>query len=302
MTVSLKSRILTAILYADIFHYPLTVRELEEWMPSNNRISKNAIRNAISYLIRNKRVEYTPPFLYMRGHKMGINNRIERLSASTNKWRNVRRIAHILRFIPTIELVGVTGGLAVNNAENKDDIDLFVVTKPHVLWVTRFVTTLLVELVTKRRHPTDIHVKNAICLNMFIADSALQIPKKEQGWYAAHEVLQMVPLWERNSMYTKYLRANIWTRRWFANKYDVRKQVKTLSYKSSNYCIKWCQVFEKPIMQLQLWYMRNRRTTEVVSGSIIRFHPNDARIWIRKSFTSKLHIYKVPLDKRFNQI
>jgi hypothetical protein len=300
--VPIQSRILAAILYADVFHYPLTVRELTQWIPSDTQISSSLIHSHIKTLVKKKRIGYAPPFLYVSGHKKTIQFRIERLAASTTKWQKIRRTVKLLRYIPTIGMVGVTGGLAVNNADNEDDIDLLIVAKHHTLWITRFLVTVCIELVSKRRHPMDTKVSNAICLNMFLTDGVLQLPKKEQGWYTAHEVLQMVPLWQRNHMYTKYLHANRWVQKWFRGRYEFQKQIQIPSYNTSNNHIKWYQIFEQPIKRLQVWYMRNRRTTEIVSDSIIRFHPKDARIWIRKSFLTKLHTYKVPLDKKYNQI
>ena len=302
MMVSIQSRILAALLYADVFHYPLTVRELAQWIASDTIISSRGIQSHINALVKKHRVGYTPPFLYISGHKKMIQCRIERLATSTRKWQKIRKLAKILTYIPTIGMVGVSGGLAVNNADNKDDIDLVIVAKQNTLWMTRFLATMLIEVFSKRRHPGDIHVTNAICLNMFLVDDSLQIPKKEQGWYTAHEVLQMVPLWQRNHMYTRYLHANSWVKKWFRAKYEFQKQVQIPSYNTRNNNIKWYQLFEQPMKELQLWYMRKRRTTEIISDSTIRFHPKDARIWIRKSFLTKLHLYKVPLDKKHNQI
>ncbi len=302
MMVSLQSRMLAAILYADIFHYPLTIRELTQWIPSDKSISPRVIHSHINTLVKKQRVGYTPPFLYVSGHKKTIQRRIERLAASTIKWQKIRRIVKILRCIPTIGMVGVSGGLAVNNADYQDDIDLLIVAKGNTLWITRFLATVLIELFSKRRHPMDTQVTNAICLNMFLTDRALQIPKKEQGWYTAHEVLQMVPLWQRNHMYTRYLRANIWAVKWFRARYELQKQIQIPSYNTRNNYIKWYHFLEQPMKKLQIWYMRKRRTTEIISDSMIRFHPKDARIWIRKLFLTKLRRYKVPLDKKYNQI
>ena len=302
MIASTESRILAALLYADIFHYPLTIRELTQWIVSDTPISSRVIQNHIKKLIKKGKIGYTPPFLYVSSHKKIIQYRIERLAASTAKWKKIRNVVKILTIIPTIYMVGVSGGLAVNNADIQDDIDLLIITRHNTLWITRFFATMLIEIFAKRRHPGDLQVVNAVCLNMFLTDRALQIPKKEHGWYTAHEVLQMVPLWQRNTMYTKYLRANNWTRRWFAGRYEFQKQIQIRTYNTSNNNIKWYQTLERPLKKFQLWYMRKRRTTEVVSESVIRFHPNDARIWIRKSFRSKLRHYKVPLDKKYNQI
>jgi predicted nucleotidyltransferase len=302
MRVSVQYRILAAIVYADIFDYPLTAHELIQWIPSGKSLSPRLIEEYIRLLIKKHRIGYTPPFIYLLGRKKTIQFRIERLAESLGKWKQIWRTAKILQYIPTISLVGVTGSLAVNNADKEDDIDLLIIAKHNTLWITRFLATVIVEIFAKRRHPADIEVKNAVCLNMFFTDRSLQIPNKEHGWYTAHEVLQMVPVWERNHMYTKYLQANRWVGTWFKFAYEVQKLKQIPKYSTRNKHIKWYHLLNRPMKYVQLWYMRRRRTTETVSDTILRFHPNDARIWIRKSFLTKLRQYKVPLDKRFNQI
>ena len=44
--------------------------------------------------------------------------------------------------------------------------------------------------------------------------------------------------------------------------------------------------------------MNNRRTNEVIRSGMIRFHPRDARQWVRKN-TLPLKRQHIPLDKIF---
>ena len=79
---------------------------------------------------------------------------------------------------------------------------------------------------------------------------------------------------------------------------------KNQKYKSKIKNLIQCAVFFfkmfEPIAKVcQLWYMKKRRTNEVVSNSVIRFHPRDARIWIKKAFAKRLAKRNVPLDKIF---
>ena len=51
--------------------------------------------------------------------------------------------------------------------------------------------------------------------------------------------------------------------------------------------------------KLQLWYMKKRRTNEVITDTALRFHPKDARVWVKKKFAARLKRYHIPLDKVF---
>jgi len=224
---------------------------------------------------------------------------------SKKKMEFAKRIGWWFRFVPTISLVGVTGGLAMANAKKQDDIDLFFVTKKGTLWVSRLVTTLIAELLGVRRRPKDTKVMNKVCLNMFMAEDAAALPPKERDLFAAHEVLQMVPLWERDGTYQKFLAANSWVKKFLPNawkeKYEmINVQCTMRGIRVFLDIVHFTLRIIEPIARfVQLWYMRNRRTNEVISGSIIRFHPTDARVWVRDALGARLARYNIPLDKVF---
>ena len=59
------------------------------------------------------------------------------------------------------------------------------------------------------------------------------------------------------------------------------------------------RLFEYPARIIQLWYMKNNRTNEIIKSDVIRFHPNDARVWIKKKLEKRLRMYNIPLDTIF---
>lgn len=297
-----ETDILTAIAYADVFRYPMTIRELSLWTPSQIPLSTRSVFRTCKTLVAQKKIAYNPPFYFLKGHAHIIRTRINRLVVSSAKWKKVRAVARMLQLIPTIVLVGVTGGLSMNNADKRDDIDLMIVTKGKTLWTTRFLATVIISCIAKRRKPNDTEIADAMCLNMFFTDRALTVAKNEQGWYTAHEVLQMAPVWERGFMYRNFLEANAWVRRWFPAAYAEKKRLKISRVSPRTKDIKPYRFFEYPLKVLQLWYMKKRRTTEIVSDARIRFHPVDARLWIAKAFMTRLRQLKIPLDKNVIQI
>ncbi len=109
----------------------------------------------------------------------------------------------------------------MDNVDRKDDIDLFIITKRNRLWTTRLFATIVVDLLGIRRKPGETDVRNKICLNMFMSEDALSIPKQEQDLFAAHEVLQMKPLWEREGIYKKFLMKNKWVSKFLPNAWNI---------------------------------------------------------------------------------
>jgi len=192
---------LVTVAYADIFDYPLTHKELVRWMISSGISPK-------------EHKEY----YYLPGRSSLVAVRQERARWQQEKWNIARRAAGILSHIPTIQLVGVTGGLAMNNAKKDDDIDLFIITQRGYLWTTRLLTTIL--LFGMRRKRNHIRVKNKICLNMFMMEDALVL--QEQDLFTAHEVLQMEPVFDRGHIYKRFLQANKWVKSYLPNAWRYR--------------------------------------------------------------------------------
>ena len=279
--------IFSAAAYADIFEYPLTEEELRTWLPFVNNF-KRPLLTVYPELVE--------------GQGEALKTRVKRAAWSKEKWERAKRVVAFLRFIPTLQFVGVTGGLAMNNAKKEDDIDLFFIASRGTVWITRLLVTGAVECLGIRRKPGEKDVRNKICLNMFVADDALSLPKNERDFFAAHEVLQMVPLWERGSIYKKFLLANRWAEKFLPNAWEKRNQESGIRnhglslIHASNFLIR---LMESVARYAQLRYMSKRRTTEVVSDTVIRFHPADARIWIKKAFAKRLAKRNVPLDKIF---
>lgn len=296
MGLTLSDYLYATVAYADIFDYPLTGDDLYfrciKKIPGKNLRAKPipgvAKRNAL---------------VFLKGHQSIVATYTNRHAYSKKKWETARFIARKLQIVPTVFLVGVTGGLAVNNADRNDDIDLFFISARGTVWITRLVVTMIVGLYGKRRRPWDKKFTDAICLNMFIGDDAMRVPENEQDLFSAHEVLQMEPVWSRRDTYKRFLQANIWVKHFLPVAWNIkqvgRNQHPKLSYWWTRVARKFLRLFEMPAKFLQLWYMSKRRTNEIITDSVLRFHPKDARVWIRKALEKRLKFRNIPLDKIF---
>lgn len=270
MRVTVADALRITIVYADIFDYPMSEEELRYWCVYRVLPKRYVPRSTKRLAIRHRRASY-----------------------SRRKWEIAKRIMW-LRIIPTIECIGVTGALAMNNADKKDDIDFLIISKPGTLWLTRFLVTVILDCFSLRRRPGDRQYSDKICLNMFMTTDALAVPPKERDLFTAHEVLQMKPLWDQRGTYQAFLNANRWAKKFLPTAWasKVKRSIFTIRRSALSF-------FEPAARVLQLWYMRNRRTTEVVSDTVIRFHPVDAREWIYRALQKRLRGTNIPLDKIF---
>lgn len=295
--LTIHQRVLATLAYADVFDYPLTREEIVYW----------CIGSAPAKLSLPTGTRRIGNFVFLGKHKNHIEERRFRFVWSGQKREMARRISLLIRFVPTVELVGVTGGVAINNANYRDDVDLFVICRKGTLWSTRLLVTLIVDLMGRRRRPGDRRVQNKLCLNMFMSDDALSLPLSERDLFAAHEVLQMVPLYQRGRTYQKFLIANMWARKLLPNAWKdkmkhlpVHAEAASSNVKPSlDFWIFLARITEFPARIGQRIYMRRRRTSEVVTDTVLRFHPRDARGWIKRKFAARLRRFGIPLDKVF---
>jgi hypothetical protein len=272
--VSKHEALIATLAYADVFNSALTRQELIRWF--------------LYYPVRSVPKDF------------GSRAKHKKASWQSGKWMIAERASRWLSLVPTIQLVGVTGGLAMNNAGRDDDIDLFCIVADGTLWISRMLATILMDIMGLRRHPKDLRVANKVCLNMFMTEGAMKLAKPDQDCFTAHEVLQMQPLFVREDTYKRFLRANQWVKKFLPNAWREKYQVSGIRYQEKSDIGIWClKLLEKPSRLFQLWYMQKHRTNEVITDTMLRFHPEDARVWVKRRLRVRLAAFNIPLDKIF---
>lgn len=291
-------RLIATLAYADVFDYPLTGEELRLWS-----IGRGAIHMDARDIERVKKGDTA--YYVLRGKKRIVRTRAIRRQIAKVKWKAIRLVSTWFAWIPTVLLVGVTGGLSMDNAAEDDDIDVFIITSKRALWSTRLAVTLVSDITGIRRKPDETHVANKVCLNMFMGSDTMALPKQERDIFAAHEVLQMVPLWQRADTYRKFLLANKWVEDYLPYAWKERNShtvpvIERHEIPVFSALISFLLYVAEPMATLvQLWYMQRHRTSEIITGGLLRFHPHDARIWVKKKYSQRLQKYNIPIDKFF---
>jgi len=250
-----KKEILATLAYSDIFDYPLTIQEVWQWLIMENLKFKTVLRseillrrkkvkfkNALESLLKEKHCVFKDGFYFLPARETIVAIRRQREEWSEEKIRRAKIVAQILRFIPWIKLIGLTGTLARKNTKKDDDIDLFFIIAQNRLWIS--------------------------CL--------------------------MGPIFVRDDAYSKFLQANSWVKKFLPNaikskKYNVKSKIGEKRIPQIlDFRFYLLDTAERLAKQAQLWYMRQRRTTEVVSDNLIKFHPQDARGWILREYQARL--------------
>jgi len=237
-------------------------------------------------------------------YKFLITNYEKRLKTSLNKIKRVRLYLKLLSYFPQIKLIGLSGSVAMLNADENHDVDLFIITAKNRLWTGRFVALVLAQLLGLRRKRDEarpifslpvikiaagvsLNHKNKVCLNLFFDESAVGVPKFKQSEYVAHEVLQMKPFVEKNGVYMSFIDANRWVFDIFPNArkvFSIKYKVSSIKNKNSPFSILNTKYLilntiadktEQLLKSFQLFFINRHRTNEIVTESQLWFHPED---------------------------
>ncbi len=247
--------------YAAFFHSYLDPEGLHRWLISEKIVPKKSLLRFSQKL--------TPRQI------SDIQSRQETAQVKVEK---AKRVVRFLSFFSTISLVAVTGSLAVGNARQKDDIDLMVITHSHTLWLTRLFVIPLLSLFFPRRHPaTKTFLPDAVCLNLWLDESALAIPENKRNLYTAHEVIQALPLLDRGGCYYHFLTTNHWSSHFLANAFSQAIQKLTPPTTGSKSSLFTYLLIPINLLSFlfQYLYMKRRITQETISLHAAFFHPRD---------------------------
>jgi len=290
-----KERILATLAYADLFDYPLKKSEIWSWLikrgKGESKDSKKEFEASLKDLLKTKSLQIISGFYFLSGRKEIVKIRKKREKVSKEKIEKAKKIAKVLQILPWIRLIGITGGLARNNANSGDDIDFFIITQIKRLWLTRGLVALFLTLTGLYRRKKKI--KDQICPNMLIDESNLEI--KPHDLFMSHEVALMKPLVNKNEIYDRFLRTNLWAKKFLPNlsKWSVesdkkdKKQEPLLKKKTF---FDWLEISAR---KTQLSYMKSKRTKEIVTSNLIKFHPEDVRERVLGEYQKRLQKLKI---------
>lgn len=131
---------------------------------------------------------------------------------------------------------------------------------------------------------------------MIVSEEAILFTKKKQDIYTALEIVRMIPLFQRNNIYTHFLHTNSWVYSFLPNarkKKYVPKSAISFSEGIDTILIFLCGFFERPARSFQLWYMKHDRTKEKISDYLLAFHPFDYHRYVLREYQKRLKQFKL---------
>lgn len=205
-------------------------------------------------------------------YSIHTRNRLSRQSISKNKLISASPFIWLLSLLPCIRLVGISGSCAMLNSRPHDDVDLFIIMSPKLLFTGRLWAIFFASVLGKRNG------RDSVCLNLFMDEEDLIVPASKRNRYVAHEILQMKPIIDKNNTYGRFISANKWAFRLFPNAKQKFPQ------KDES---------EKRLLLQPLWspieYVLQTIQTRIIKRNKTGFIMTDTQLWLfKKDFETRL--------------
>ncbi len=273
----LEKKVIQSIVYFSHFGYAPTFKELHIFLEI--KISAQHLKSVLKDMEKGKNILQKEGRYTIGEYIKNIDRTIQRTNISTHKKLVAQTFISSISRIPTVKLLGLSGSVAMNNAESPDDVDIFLITSHKRMWITRLLALGYAQLLGLRRKRAQTEAKDLICLNMFMDEGNLTMPAEKRSLYIAHEVLQMKPLVSKYKTYERFLTANCWIFSYFPNaeKYYIQadktisKNIKKL-FPTPSLFGNLVELFAK---EVQLWLINRHRTNERITDTQLWFFPKD---------------------------
>jgi hypothetical protein len=305
MPGDLQSSIRNTLAYFDLSDYPLTKEEIFSFLWQPPIISYSDFLNTIGSLNLESKFSY----YFLPGREEIAEVRRHKLLVSEQKLKIARLAVRIMRSVPFLRAVFVCNTTGSEQANEDSDVDLFIITEKNRIWITRILITFLLELFRLRR--VGKRVKNKICLSFYVTVENLDLAKfrvADDDVHFAYWLNQMLPIFDPDNYYAKFLESNSWTKTYLPNLNLNQVSSYLPKISESRFGRIWKKVWEKmwqgsygdlinnQAKQVQLSKMkfsgkgtdRGEDKGVVISDGVLKFHEKDTRIEYREMWKKKV--------------
>jgi hypothetical protein len=215
-----RKSLLKALAYYDIFHYPLTKDEIRQFMDRD--ISAESLEISLDQLQESGVIYHYGDFYSLQANPLLAHRRKQGNARAGKLLIRARKNGRFLSKFPFVKTVAVSGSLSKNFADDKADIDFFIITKSNRLWIARTIMHLFKKLtfLAGKQH--------GFCMNYFIDESALELSDK--NIFTAIEIKTLVPVYGQETL-NHFFMANNWSDN-FLPVCNYREPVKTETRRS----------------------------------------------------------------------
>jgi glycosyltransferase involved in cell wall biosynthesis len=264
------------LLYSSLFNGGLSFDELNRNL-FDIKCSPRQLSTAINLLLGENKI------INLEGN-LKLNLPYSIIYEKRSKKLSHRKAGIILNFIskiPFISMIAFSGGTAHYGITEHDDIDLFIITKPYMLYIVYSIIHLGSLL---------LGIRKELCANFLVDENSLDI-EGIKDFFVAHQIISLIPF-KNKEMLNYFMLRNSWVKEFFPN-VEISSKVYPVSSK-------FFVVFRPFNLLLGLLYKLKygRIAKRLLSSSVIvkehylKLHTNDHRNKIVSRFIRECENYQ----------
>ena len=222
--------VLMALLYFDIFSYPLNSEEIYRFShcPGTDKAS---IKRCLADLVAQGMVFQFEDYYQIKEQPQWLVDRKINNARAEKYLVKAKQMSRLIAWFPYTRAAFVSGSLSKQVMPEDGDIDYFIITHPGRLWISRTFLILFKKIFLFNSH-------KYFCVNYFVDEAHLEIEEKNR--FTATEVVTLLPMFGPE-LYRQFLQQNQWVTDYYPN-FSRRSTRETINpatnwFKSA---VEWC--------------------------------------------------------------
>jgi hypothetical protein len=191
--------ILRALAYFDIFQYPLLAGEIKRF--SDQPTDEIFFEKTLEQLLYDKKIFRFYDFYSLQNNFLLAEKRIQGNHRAQLLLPKAMKIGRFLFRFPYVRAIGISGSLSKNYADEKADIDFFIIAKANRLWIARTLMHLFKKLTFITGH------QHFYCMNYYIDETALEL--KDKNIFTAIEIKTLLTVCGKKAL-DSFFTTNKW--------------------------------------------------------------------------------------------
>lgn len=205
---AVRSGIIRALIYFDIFNYPLTAAEIVQFSPV--KLNGLAYAEAMLHGFESSCIIFRFGEYYsLRNDVTLVERRRTGNRNASDVWAKALRRSQFIYSFPFVRSVNISGSLSKNYFDETTDFDFFIITSPGRLWLCRMILTLYKKIFL-------LNSRKYFCVNYYIDTEDLSIP--DENLFSATEIITLKNT-AGETVYREFMQTNEWVKEFFPNHY-----------------------------------------------------------------------------------
>lgn len=167
----MKDSVLKTLAYFDYHNHPLSFAEICRFLIAAEDVADprdEEVLKTLENLTAEGKIGEENGFYFLAGRKDIVSRRHENYIYYLNRIFRAAKLIKILKYVPYIRSIILSGSTAAMYGDVKGDIDFFVITKPNRIWLARLFLSGVTQILGVRRHGDKI--TDRICLNHYLVE------------------------------------------------------------------------------------------------------------------------------------